>query len=170
MTGKLHRKSKAVVYGVFYFQPRSKDGMIIILETLEAKAFVKVWAAIGSAKTWHEFRTLTPRKQYKVVMSWIDVPRGGTRPHGSQPFDPTALSLTSEEWSPLEMMLDWLPQNVLDLGQRADTPGMGDWVSYEPRQEVEVVAALRSAGLTVERDDQLIRRACGTWVDENFTG
>jgi hypothetical protein len=144
--------------------------MIIIFKALEAKAFVKTWSAIGSAKTWHEFRTLTPRKQYKEVMSRVDVPRGGSPPRGKQPFDSTAIWLTSEEWSPLEMMLDWLPQNVLDLGQRADTPGMGDWVSYEPRQENEVVTALRSTGLLVEHDDQLVRRACGTWVSDNFTG
>ena len=158
---------KPLVYGVFYFHDGSDDGMIVFFIKRAAVANEKLWKAAQSAKTWGDLKKKVSQRTYDLIAAEFER-QEEKRPRAHEYLDKNVVSPYSTEYSPLDDMVDFLPDFIIALGQRADTPGMGDWVSFRPAQEKEVVERLRSAGWRIDRDDQLVRNAAFNWIEENF--
>lgn len=95
--------------------------------------------------------------------------RNEDKPDPNDALDPEQFSATNEDyWNPPELMIDILPPEVVRLGEESGAPGMGTWVHLHISQESEVLSILRSLGWTAKRDDDLVRRAGGDWIEENF--
>jgi hypothetical protein len=65
------------------------------------------------------------------------------------------------EW-PAASMYAWVPKQIQEtLGRMHDTRLNGEFLTFDPGREHEVVAAFEAAGYVCVRDDRLTRRASG---------
>jgi hypothetical protein len=92
--------------------------------------------------------------------------RIGERP----PIDQDAFSLDHIPWYgdgdypewPAQQMLKWVPESIRStFGHTYDTVLNGPYLTFDPVQERDLLAAFESAGFRCVRDDALVRRASG---------
>jgi hypothetical protein len=86
-------------------------------------------------------------------------------------FDVNTLPLDDESFSVPEPIKGWpflqkdqiklLPKDVLALGTIEETTQSGKRLNFPYEAEAEIVRRLLSDGYNVERDDNLVKRACG---------
>ncbi len=86
-------------------------------------------------------------------------------PGDDEPFDldymPGFADGDWPEW-PEQMMLDWMPREVLDTyGRREDSVLNGEFAFIDPAREADVVAALQQLGWSATKDESLVSKACG---------
>lgn len=129
-------------------------GAMLFFPRTRAEAFAAFCKARAQAKTWGEFRRLTPTALLDEVPDYDE----DDEPHGDNaPFNKED---TLSIWWPFPEsdQIKFLPEDVVALGSFSDT-GEGDRVDFSIAQEDEIVAKLRGHGYTVERNDGLVLSA-----------
>ena len=159
--------NKSLIYGTVTFSQEPHDGLLVFYPKGEAADLAAAWHAVHNAKTWRELRNLMPAGIYEgYVASDFDE---GMAPSGDTPFEIGEV-YSGDAWpyDPFSAMLDFLPHSVQVIGETGDSPASDDWLHLAERLERQVVALLTTEGWRVERNDDLMRRAGGDWLTDNF--
>jgi hypothetical protein len=146
--------SSEVVYGVDLI------GNLIFIPTeraRELREFYRIWSTVTTwgelmerlqeAGLTDELELFEDREEHLIADKPI------TDEDKSAYFDMELLPWAGEE------MLDWMPNDVLEMGSDSGSPGGTYGLYLRPEQEAEVVAALEANGYTCTRDDELILAA-----------
>ncbi|CAB4958993.1 unannotated protein [freshwater metagenome] len=116
--------------------------------------------AVHASTTWGDLRTrLPPARSAQLAEAFGD--------DEDRPADGVALAdvpvpgWDDADWpeSPAQSMLEWVPEDVQQLGTEVSTRLSGEHLELAPERTADVVAAMRAAGYAMERDDALVERA-----------
>jgi hypothetical protein len=146
-----------VVYGVY----GETESTLVFIPRARALSLAQIWDAITTAKTWKDFRQKMPRDVYEEHMATIYDEANEPRPADGRDFCYDEEISLDWEWpsNPMDDMSAFLPNAVIALGR--PIINYGDFFTIDPRHEDEVLRILRADGWLIERDDDLISRACG---------
>jgi hypothetical protein len=145
------------VVGVF------QDG-VVVLPREEAERLAVLNDALATASTWGQLLdAIDPRDAREAVELAFD---DETQLDRDAPFDAEEIgAFTDGDWPtwPAAAMLEWLPADVIALGRVERTAISGDMLELPGDRLDEVVERLTASGVTVERDNDVVGRACGDW-------
>jgi hypothetical protein len=129
-------------------------GSLVFMTPTRAKDLSKVHEAVRKAKTWGEFRRLVPHRILTELAGFI----GDQLPGADDALDVPGYS--DGDWPfPAQNQLEWMPNDVLELGNIVETTLNGETIEFPESREHEIVRRLQSHGWTVRRDDRLVRSA-----------
>jgi hypothetical protein len=132
-------------------------GLVFALEH-EARRVARIHKAIDNARTWAEFRSLMPRKDYSEVLASFDG-TGQPRPRGADEFSGEQVPGWSDGDYPTwlqQEMTHVLPLEVLEeYGTLKSTAINGSYWHLPPEREAEIVTALEALGIVVKRAARL---------------
>ncbi|AKG53295.1 hypothetical protein DGWBC_0617 [Dehalogenimonas sp. WBC-2] len=99
-----------------------------------------------------------PPEEMEYIRGWMTA-----IPESNQPFDPCDIGPYCDgdwpEWNN-QSMLYWMPKDIVSkYAKTEETVLNGGVLSISPFDQIGIIAALKKHGYTVERDDELVRRA-----------
>jgi hypothetical protein len=151
-----------LVYGVLKADP----DILVFVPRREAVSLESVWDALHTAKTWGDFRDKMPPDDYEEYMVACFDDCESPRPADEAPFkraDEGFLGTDIVEWpvNPVYRMDTYVPDAVMGLG----TPikNLFDYSYINAEHENEALMILRLEGYQAERNDSLVKAACGEW-------
>lgn len=113
--------------------------------------YEKLYRGLQAHNTWREFRKSVPAeivteiiRRYREV---DDDERFELDGGGDWPF-------------PRQEQLDFLPNDVVALGELQSTVFNGDMLEFSYSKEQEIVSRLRAHGFKVVKNNRLVRAAC----------
>ncbi len=114
----------------------------------------KIHAAIRSSKTWGQFRSAIPRKEYSVIIHSAFDDQGTARPKSTAPFSEESVAGWSDGDYPAWLQSEMegiLPRSVLEqFGKRETTFLNGSFWLIPEKNLVGVCAALNAFGWELE--------------------
>jgi len=113
----------------------------------------------SSARTWGEFRRLAPPASIREIHERLDDGSDSFIPDDDEPFDWYSLPGVGDgDWPPWpqQLMLDWLPIRVRELGTVRSSALNGNFLEIEASKIDAVVAELERAGYRVIRNDDAV--------------
>lgn len=146
---------RSLVYGT------AESNNLVFIPEQRARDLAEVVDAWWHSATWGEFRRRVEARGLTDTMlaPW--------EAEGCPPDD-ELLTKEQKEWYtgdwdwpswPAAEMLEWMPSDVLDLGEPGVSMTSGPAVWFEPEQAPVLVAALEERGFACRRDDDLVRGA-----------
>lgn len=146
---------QAVVYGEWF------ESLVFIPEK-RAKDLAEVVDAWWNSSTWGEFRRrVEARGITEEFLYPFEYPEGF--PGDNEPLtDHQKEAYTGDgDWPawPAAEMLDWVPQEIADMGERGVSMVSGAALFFDPEQEQILVAAFDRHGFRCRRDDDLVAAA-----------
>lgn len=144
------------VYGIL-------DGTsAVYLPSRVARRWVALLEAWRTASTWGAFwSAIDEEARTGVAATFLEM--GRALPHADDPIDAGAIpGMSAETWLGLPplAMADLPPSVVRTFGTRSDPEGSCGAV-FRAADVPAVNGALIREGFVLERDDDLVRRACG---------
>lgn len=153
-----------LIYAIHKNAPieKSPDFLLFMPRKL-AMDLANAWDALRHSKTWGEFRSKMPADEYDDYMARSFDDCGKQRPADSEVFSPTDEGWQDGEWpdNPEYWMDTYVPSAVMALGTPIANVFGGSWILTT--HEAEALSILREEGYQVERDDDLVKAACGDW-------
>ncbi len=140
--------------------PREPENMIVMRHE-RAIELAQTWSAMKESRTWGEFRKKAPPKMYEEA---IDLLTDEPRPKATQKFEMDAISGVGDgDWPgfPEQEMLELLPKSVINLGKISVAMINGYMLELPSSAVPATLRILTAKGWAVERDDDLVFRACG---------
>ena len=142
---------------LLYREVDHNGGLVFATES-EGRRVARIHHALKTARTWAEFRSLMPRKDYSAVVRTFD-DMGESRPRGVDEFDAEQVPGWREGSYPTwlqQEMAHVLPSQVLEkYGSLQSTWVNGAYWHIPASQEAEVVEALTALGFKLEKVDNL---------------
>jgi hypothetical protein len=134
------------------------DNLVFIPEE-RAKDLAEVVDAWWSSSTWGEFRhRVEARGVAEEFLAVFDYPEGF--PGDNEPLtDEQKDEYTGDgDWPawPAAEMLDWVPQQIANMGESGVSMVSGAALFFDPAQERDLVAAFEQRGFRCRRDDDLV--------------
>lgn len=131
-------------------------GSLVFMTRTRAQDLATVQKVISTARTWGDFRKQAPLRILDELRTLIGV---------QQPSDDEPLEIPGYgdgDWPfPHQEQLRLLPPQVVAMGQFSDTIFNGERLDLPVSRAGEIAATLKSLGYDVERDDDLVKAACG---------
>jgi len=131
----------------------------------EALLLVQLWRALGSAKTWGEFRQLAPEPYLSEAGERASVDGEEGALADAHQFDMLSIwGLGDGDWPPFpqQQMIQWLPEAVLTMGEIVQTVHNGPILYIEAHCIDAVISALEAAGFEVRRSDEIVQEMTGS--------
>lgn len=129
------------------------NGGVVFAKPDRATFIAKIHSAIDSSKTWGQFRSAMPRKEYSKIVRGFD-DEGESRPKSADPFSGECVRGWSDgDYPPwLQKEMDYiLPASVLEqFGKRKSTFVNGDFWLIPENNLVALCAALEALGWELE--------------------
>jgi hypothetical protein len=127
-------------------------GNLVFLTRTRATDLVEVQRIVRTRPTWGEFRRSVSLRIRTETDRWFDSDSAAS---DDEPFE------APEDWPfPAQEQIEWLPKDVVTLGRIVDTVLSGEKLDFPHAAEAEIVKRLLRHGYEVERDDDLVKRAC----------
>jgi hypothetical protein len=142
-----------VVYG------EMTDGSLVFIPEARARVLAEVCDAWWHSDTWGELRErLEGQGLASEFLAWFDYPDNYPPDDEELTDDQKHQSIGDGDWPawPGAEQLQWMPQDVIDMGDTGMSMVSGPALWFEPEQADEVVAALNRHGFTCRRDDALV--------------
>jgi hypothetical protein len=144
------------VIGVFQEQ-------VVVLPREEAERLAVLNDALQAATTWGQLLDAIDARDAREA---VELAFDDEEVDRDAPFDAEQIgAFTDGDWPtwPAGAMLEWLPADVVALGRVERTAISGDMLDLPRDRLDDVMARLTASGVTVERDDDIVDRACGGW-------
>jgi hypothetical protein len=153
-----------LVYGLIDSTGDPRQGYLVFVRRSRTEDLARVHDAVGRARTWSEFRSLLPPTfEEELEKSFHDDEVDA--PDDSQPFDADRIpGYADGDWPawPAQEALDWVPSEIsARFGRDVDSVLNGPYLEFDPKHEVEILAAFEGHGFRCGRDDKLVRQASG---------
>jgi hypothetical protein len=156
-----------------------QDLEIVYGEIYESLAFIpkkralelaQIHYALQHSKTWGEFKSRVPQRVYDSIMQYFRMD-GEPTPEDVEPFSsekvPGYLDGDFPGW-PAQEMLAWVPEAIQEEYGSVESSAFGEpCFEFDPGMELEIVSALQEMSYRCNKDEKLVREACGFHIEEN---
>jgi hypothetical protein len=152
-TGKIKMKRKLL----YRISPYNNG--LVLSRPDRARYIARIHHALGTAKTWGEFRKLMPPKAYSYVLQWSFDEQFEPRPKSTDPFSAEQVAGWSDgdypPWLQQEMDLV-VPSNILKQFGTLETSVInGDFWMIPPENLERMREALYASGFVLENAEEL---------------
>lgn len=150
-------------HDLIYAIHKNAPDFLVFMPRKRAADLARVWDALYSARTWGEFRNKMPAEEYDDYMTRSFDDNEKPRPRDDEAYSQTEEGWEDGEWpeNPMYWMDTYVPPAIMALGTPITTVFGGSTI-YASKQ-TEALRILRQEGYTVERNDDLLKEACGQW-------
>jgi hypothetical protein len=148
------RGAKNIVYGEY-------EDELVFIPAARARHLALTWKAMLRARTWGELRKFAPPRAYDEILKFNE-PRSIRAWHSFDYVEMTPAPDGDYPGFPRQEVMQWMPARVWQtLARMVDTAVNGEYPSFDPLDELEIVAALEECGYHCRRNQRLVDAAHG---------
>ena len=157
------QEDSEIVYGEIYYS-------LVFIPKKRALEYARIHRALQYSKTWGEFKARVPQGTYDSIMQYFqedDEPTPEDAEHFSAEKIPGYLDGCFPGW-PAQEMLAWIPEAIKEEYGSVEHSAFGEpCFEFDPAMELEIVLAFQKMSYRCNKDEKLVREACGFHIEED---